>query len=402
MMTPAPGASRPLRVLMVVPTYYPAVRYGGTIRCVHGLAAALVRRGHEVHVYTTSIDGESDLTVPLGTAVEIDGVAVHYFRVPFLRRLFWTPTLRARVQATAADFDIIHLHSVYLFPTWVAARAAFRSGVPYVVTPHGMLIRDVIRRKRPWVKTTWINLIERKTFRRAAGIHVTAHVERTELSALRLATPEAVTQIPHGLDLPEQHLSRAHTPFASLPSNYGLFLGRICWTKGLDRLLTAWARVPDLPLVIAGNDDECYTPALRALAGSLGLAPRVIFTGAVSDEHKWALYQGARLFVLPSYSENFGLVAAEAMAMGCPVVVTPEAGIAELIRAERAGVVSSNEPNELAAALTALMADDAQRRALGQRGGEVVRQHLGWTQVVQQIESFYLSARARSVVAKAA
>src|ERR1700757_4417839 len=82
-----------LRILHVVPTYYPAVRYGGPIRSVHGLAAGQVRGGHEVHVYTNNVDGDQDLEVPTDQPVAMDGVSVHYFPVPALRRLFWSPSL---------------------------------------------------------------------------------------------------------------------------------------------------------------------------------------------------------------------------------------------------------------------------------------------------------------------
>src|SRR5581483_2356165 len=97
--------------------------------------------------------------------------------------------------------------------------------------------------------------------------------------------------------------------------------------------IEALPKVPDVPLVIAGNDDEGYQPKLAELARSLGVSDRVIFLGPVRDIHKWALYERAELFILPSYSENFGNVVAEAMAMGCPVVVTPEVGIAPLVEA---------------------------------------------------------------------
>ena len=80
---------RKLRILQVVPTYFPAVRYGGPIRSVHCLSKALVERGHEVHVFTSSMDGPNDLDVPLVTPVNMDGVLVHYFPVRWLRRLCW-------------------------------------------------------------------------------------------------------------------------------------------------------------------------------------------------------------------------------------------------------------------------------------------------------------------------
>ena len=85
----AAAANSRLRILQVVPSYFPAVRYGGPIRSVHALAKGLVERGHEVHVFTSSMDGPHDLDVDEGTPVNLDGVLVHYFRVPFLRRLCW-------------------------------------------------------------------------------------------------------------------------------------------------------------------------------------------------------------------------------------------------------------------------------------------------------------------------
>jgi glycosyltransferase involved in cell wall biosynthesis len=384
-----PTGSRRLRVLHVVPAYYPAVRYGGPIRSVHGLAAGLARRGHDVHVYTTSVDGSDDLKVRLGEPVDLDGVAVHYFRVPALRRLYWSPTLGRQLQQAVAGFDVVHLHSVFLWPTWAAARAASRAGVPYITAPRGMLVREMIQRKSRWVKKAWITLIERATLARAAGVHVTAEIEAEELRAFGWRLPE-VTWIPNGVDWPVQHPPRSAGPFAGLPGHYALFLSRISWKKGLDRLITAWQRVPDTPLVIAGNDDEEYRPKLEALARSLGVADRVYFVGPVSDADKWALYAEAAIFVLPSYSENFGNVVAEAMAMGCPVVVSPEVGIAALVNASAAGIVTDCSPTNLADVVNQLLADHPQRAAMGVRGREAVRAKLSWDGIAAQMESLYL------------
>ncbi len=382
--------SRPLRILQVVATYYPAVRYGGPIRSVHGLSAALARRGHEVHVYTSTVDGDADLDVPLERPVDLDGVAVHYFRVPAFRRLYWSPSLGRRLRESIRDFDLVHIHAVFLWFMRAAARVAARAGVPYVVSPRGMLIRDAIRGKNRWVKTAWIQLVERSTLARAAGLHVTAEVERTELDALGLPVPPVVTEIPNGIEWPDEHPGRAEMPFVHLlPQQYALFLGRISWVKGLDRLIAAWQWIREVPLVIAGNDDEGYRPQLEALARRLGIADRVLFLGPVGNAHKWALYEAAELLILPSYSESFGNVVAEAMAMACPVVVSPEVGIASLVSAEGAGVVTDCEPPQLAAAVAGLLADPARRRELGRRGREAAHARLSWTSVAERMEDMY-------------
>src|SRR4051812_10455695 len=111
-----------MRLLHVVPSYLPAVRYGGPIFAVHGLCQALVARGHEVEVFTTSVDGPSDSPVPVGIPVSVDGVRVRYFSSPLIRRLYWAPALGHALHQEIGRFDAVHLHSVFLWPTWAAVR----------------------------------------------------------------------------------------------------------------------------------------------------------------------------------------------------------------------------------------------------------------------------------------
>jgi glycosyltransferase involved in cell wall biosynthesis len=388
-----------LRILHVVPTYYPAIRYGGPIRSVHGLSAALVRRGHEVSVYTTSVDGESDLDVPLGQPVDMDRVSVRYFRVPALRRLYWCPELSRHLGRSVADFDVVHLHSIYLYPTYAAARAARKANVPYVVSPRGMLSRELIRRKSRWAKTAWLKLIEERTLAQANALHVTADSEAGEVKAMRMNIPE-LHCIPNGVEWPRPHEPLSAGPYRDIPKPYALFLSRISWKKGLDRLLQAWRQVPDLTLVIAGNDDEGYQASLEKMARNTGIADRVHFVGPVSDDHKWALYENAEMFVLPSYNENFGNVVAEAMAMACPVIVSPDVGIAELVRNTGAGIVSRCEPAMLAEAVRSLQAQSARRKEMGACGYRAAVEHLSWDAIAGDMEELYLSLQSIGSSAK--
>src|SRR5687767_10740193 len=123
-----------LKLLHVVATYLPATRYGGTIVSVHGLCRALARRGHDVHVYTTSVDGPANSRVPHNVAVDVDGVQVWYFKSEHLRRFYVAPALGGMLREHVGRFDVVHTHAIYLWPLWSAARSAHRAGVPYVVS----------------------------------------------------------------------------------------------------------------------------------------------------------------------------------------------------------------------------------------------------------------------------
>jgi glycosyltransferase involved in cell wall biosynthesis len=377
-----------LRILQVIPTYYPAVRYGGPIRSVHALAKSLVARGHEVHVFTSSVDGPNDLDFPTSAPVELDGVKIRYFPVRHLRRLYWSPPMAAALREQVAGFDVLHLHSVFLWPTWAAARIARSFGIPYLVSPRGSLGREVIRRKSSVIKTSWIRLIEQRTLRESAGVHVTSDIEAGEIKALGLQLPELYC-VPNGVDVPQQHSALDAGPFSNITRPYALFLSRINWKKGLDRLLAAWRQVPDLTLIIAGNDEEGYREQLEAMALEYQIHDRVCFLGPVSEEHKWALYENAELFVLPSYSENFGNVVAEAMIMGCPVVVTPEVGLSTLVRESGAGTVVDGTPRTLGQAILNLVQDSRRRRRMGERGRIAAREHLSWDSVAHRMETLY-------------
>ncbi len=372
-----------MRLLHVVPTYLPATRYGGPIYSVHGLCKGLAARGHEVHVFTTSVDGPGDSKVPHGVPVPLDGVQVWYFPSRRLRRLYWSPPMAAALRKQMAGFDAVHLHSVFLWPTLAAARCAERQGVPFLLAPRGMLVPELIARKSRLLKQSWLRLFERRTIEHAAGIHVTSPTEAAELTRFGYRLPPCF-EVPNGVDLSPPPVSAVERREDRL-----LFISRINWKKGLDRLIPAMARLPGVHLTIAGNDEEAYLPQLRRLAETAGVAERIDFRGAVSGAEKQRLLREATALVLPSYSENFGNIVLEAMAEGCPVAVTPEVGLAPVVAQSGAGVVTPSEPEHLAAALQALLADPAGRRAMGEQGAATVRREFSWDAVAERMEAVY-------------
>jgi glycosyltransferase involved in cell wall biosynthesis len=388
-----------MRVLHVVPSYLPAVRYGGPVIATHALCAALARQGCDVTVFTTNVDGPNESPVPLEAPVEMDGVKVCYFAVPWLRRLYRSPAMGRALDRHCTDFHLLHLHSVFLWPTWAAAQAARKSAVPYLVAPRGMLVKELIARKSTLAKRAWIALIEARNLRRAAGIHVTSAVEASELRRFAFTLPP-LYEIPNGVDPEGQSHERAALPAPAAELFAGgkpvvLFLGRINWKKGLDRLIPAMARLPQAGLLVAGNDDEGYTSRLMSLARTCGVEERVRFCGPVYGAAKAALFRKATVFALPSYSENFGNVVLEAMLEGCPVVVTPEVGAASIVQQSGAGIVSPGNSECLADSVGRLLADGATRAEMGRRGRRAVQEQYTWDAVAARMSEVYRQVAVR-------
>ena len=141
--------------------------------------------------------------------------------------------------------------------------------------------------------------------------------------------------------------------------------------------------------MLAGNDEEQYRPVLEDLARALGVHDRIEFTGAVSGAGKAALLHHARLLVLPSYSENFGNVVLEAMSAGRPVIVTPEVGVADIVRENDAGMVADGDPGTLGRALESLFTNATERERLGGNGRTAAERRFTWDAVAAQMESLY-------------
>ena len=355
-----------MRLLHVVPTYLPAVRYGGPIRSVHALCRELAAAGHDVHVYTTNVDGAGNSDVPLMRPVDLEGVKVTYFPSRTLRRLYWSPPMQRALSASIAGFDVVHLHAVYLWPILAGARTARAQGIPYVISPRGMLVPELIRRKSRWVKEAWIRLIERPNLEAAAAIHATSAVEADHIAAFGWRLPRIV-MIPHGVDDP--------------PAPDG----------------------KPVSAVIAGDDADGHAAWLASEAARLGVSPRVtIIARHVSGADKEALFAAAQLFAMTSLSENFGIAAFEAMRRGLPVLATPDVGMSEIVREIDGGAVVDPTPEAIAAGLKALLADPVACRRKGQAGRRHVVDHYGWPAVAARVAELYRSIAHSSTMERQA
>jgi glycosyltransferase involved in cell wall biosynthesis len=388
-----------MRILHVTPSYYPALRYGGPIWSVRGLVAAQVQRGHDVHVFTTNADGPGRLDVRVDQPVMLDGAHIHYFELGVPARLYRAPPLARALAGQVANFDVVHLHSVFLWPTLKAARAAQSHGVPYVAAPRGMMVKSLLNARSGPLKRSWIALFERKTLENAAFIHATAEVEAEELRAFGFDLPPIVT-IANGVEPPASVDANAVSPDVQAAMSGGAYilsLGRLSWKKNLLTLLGAIARVPAARLILAGNDDEGHAGQLQERIHTLQLQDRVtLLARSMTGADKGALFANCLMFVLPSLSENFGNTALEAMACGKPVVASDGCGVADLVREAKAGIVCAPDEKDLAAAISGLLAQGVHLTAMGARGRALAALRYSWPSIAKAMDDAYAVAGVRN------
>lgn len=369
-----------MRILHIMPTFYPAHYYGGPIQSVYHLCRHVARLGGEVRVLTSNANGPSaDLPVEPGVEIEIEeGV-----RVTYCRRLLpqtVAPSIIAQLPAMLRWADVVHLTAVYSFPVIPALAACRAMGKPVVWSPRGALQRWNGSR-RVLAKDAW-DLVCRAVKPRRLVLHVTSKEEAEESSARYPGVPTAV--IPNGVEIPD---SPRHT------ENSGtlrlVFLGRIDRKKGIENLLDACQAldgVIEWSLTIAGTGDSDYVQSIAARIDRLGLQHRARMIGATIGDAKRRLFENADLMVMPSHTENFGIVVAEALAHGVPVLASRGTPWRELPERE-CGDWIDNDPASLRAGI--LRMSRMPLRQMGLRGRDWMIRSFSWQERAEETWRLY-------------
>jgi glycosyltransferase involved in cell wall biosynthesis len=353
-----------MRLLLAIPYYAPAYAFGGSVTVAETIVAGVLASGHAVTVATTDVLDERG-RVALDAPAQPEGAEV--LRFPNVshglaaRMNAYAPRgLRAWLAGNIHRFDIVLLLDIYSAVSVMAARAAERAAVPFVLQPLGTL-SPARERGRPLVKRAFLTFWGRHTVRTATAL---MHVGEHEAEDFLLAggRPERLVHMPLPLDLPAAN----DGPKAAEPTI--AFVGRLHPIKRVDRLIEAVAiartDVPGIRLEIVGPGER-YRQYLEALAQRLGVADVVIFHGFVEVEEKLRVLHRAHVSALLSRSEGLPIAALEAMACGTPVVLSHGCHLDEVNG--RAGLVVSESSAEAATALTRLLSDErlAERLAGG-------------------------------------
>ena len=370
-----------MRVLHVIPSFYPAHGYGGPVQSVFHLCRKLAETGCDVRVLTTNANGP---TTVLDVATDSEVVVAPGVRVRYARRISsdsLSIALLGKLPGLVRWADVVHLTSVYSFPvipTMLACRIASR---PLVWSPRGSLQRWS-GSTRTSLKDLWDSVC-RVTQPKNTVLHVTSEQEASESGARYPALGTA--NIPNGVVVPEKLVQRQPDGIMRL-----VFLGRLHPKKGIENLLEAGAKLREAgflwSLNIAGKGDAEYTAALGRRIEELNVADLVTMTGEVIGAEKQRVLENADLAVFPSYTENFGLVVAEALAHGLPVIASRGTPWQE-VESRGCGLWVENDPASLQRAI--VQCSSLPLHEMGRRGREWMLADYSWDRAAAATLALY-------------
>jgi glycosyltransferase involved in cell wall biosynthesis len=372
-----------MKVLCVSPSFYPAHVYGGPTESIYELSRGLARLGAEARVLTTDADGLNNV---LDVEKDKDVLVGGGFRVRYCRRHFRhsvSPTLVRLLRSYTSWADVVHLHYVYSFPTLPTLVQCRLLGKPVVWSPQGGLQRWQGSSRRG-LKAAWDFLCYYGSDLSKLTVHLTSEQEQLETSA---RFPQLKTcVIPNGVDVPSDLHPSERTGDLRM-----LFLGRLHPIKGIECLLRACGNLaasvdPRWRLSIAGGGDPAYVAQIRQQISSLGLQERVSMIGPVTGEGKQKLFEDSDLVIVPSHSESFGLVVAEALAHGVPVIASKGTPWSGLERKE-CGLWVDNDPEALANAIRKISAMPL--RDMGLRGRDWMQKEFNWDSIAKRMLDLY-------------
>ena len=350
------------------------VRDGGMVPSILGMTGALASRAETpITIVTPTPSRLGALRVPLGVSL----------RGP-----------ETDLDAVVRGASVVHMHGLWQGHTRVGARRARSSGVPYLITAHGMAEPWALRHKY-WKKKLYLALVEAKNLRAASCLHA---LSRPEIGHLRALAPRAnICFVPNGVDLapfdnlpPRALLEKEHPELAG--KFVILFFGRLHVKKGLDLLAKALSAIardrPDIHVLLAGNDDGALGP-FRDLCAGLGVSSRVTWVGHVSGEKARQVWASADAFALPSYSEGFSMAALEALASRLPTLITTACHFPELAQAGGGVEVEPTAEAVTEGLRSILERSPDERQALAERGRALVEAHYTWDRQAARLAEVY-------------
>jgi len=386
-----------MKILQVLPYFVPAWDYGGPVPVAYRFSENLVKRGHEVTVYTTDA---MNLESRVKDREEIiDGIKVKRFKnlsnsLAYNHKIFLSSGMFGEIGREIDNFDIIHLHEYRTIQNIMVHHHTRKNGVPYIVQSHGALPSVMVKRT---LKKLYDLMWGYRLLEDAVKVIALTETEAEQYKSMGVSG-DKIEIVPNGIELSEYEDLPERGEFRkkyNLNSEHRivLYLGRVHKTKGLDLLVKAFAglagEMDDARLVIVGPD-EGHLSELNRLVAELAINEKVLFTGPVYERNKLAAYVDADIFVTPSFS-GFPVAFMEACACGLPVVTTEKGDKLDWID-NQTGYVVAYEENGLKDAMAKILGSRDLAQKFGENARELVRQSFNWQTITGKLEQIYLEA----------
>ena len=345
---------------------------GGPYYTINSLAGALVNLGHRVTVVYLDYGKEKNYLLKEG----VSEVAIPGFHWRLLGQNFAFGLKRKFLQVIKErEIDVVIDNGIWLYSNHAVLSAATEANVPVVLAPRGLLEEAALDYKSWKKKIAWI-AYQKRDLIKVKMFHACSEKEATSIK--RCGFSQAIVIVPNAVDLPTD------TTLLSEPSKDGkrhaLFLSRVHETKGVVELVEAWIRLNpnDWVLDIAGGGSKSYINRINDLIDSSGMTGRIRLLGPIHSEAKHQLFRDAELFVLPTYTENFGVVIAEALSYGLPVITTTGAPWAVIEEMQLGWWIELSNENLDDALRSATVCDAPILREMGSRGRDLAKARFSW------------------------
>jgi len=354
---------------------------------------ALSAVGVTIETATTDDGGPGRrVNKPRGQGIAENGVTRWYFaKQTEFYKVSWP--LKRWLQANIARFDLVHIHALFSFSSTVAAQIARRAEVPYVIRPLGVLNRYGMTQRRAMLKKLSFRWLESGLLRDAAAVQFTSVQEQQEAECLGVTLRSVI--IPLGLEpVLAGDAQRFLQRYPELQDKQRLlFLSRLDPKKNLEGLLRAMCclidEYPNLALIICGDGKPDYIAQLKQWAQDLSVADRMYWLGQVEGEDKADVLAAGHVFVLPSYSENFGIAAVEALAAGLPCVLGKGVAIADSVVQAGAGVAVDPQPESIAQGIRLLLSDPTRQQKAALQARQLAQNEYSAWSMGQRLAELY-------------
>jgi glycosyltransferase involved in cell wall biosynthesis len=379
-----------MKVLHVTSSYYPAYKMGGAVSADFSVDSELAKSGVIVDVVTTNAGVDSPHTTKEWVRLA-KNLKVIYF--PFYGYVHYSFSWAYFVFLikNIKRYNVIHFSGVWNFPVVWGPLIARWYGIPYVITLHGALYPELYFQGKRWFK--WLHYfgLVRGNLRHASVVHCTTE---HEASSLRTFTGLSLNTrvIPYGLSPlllsnVNQRLSEGREQSKRI-----LFIGRLNWKKGLDVLFSAFSKLVEkdesYQLICAGPDEEGYRVQVEENLSERA-KKNVSFPGMLSGLEKQRAFEQADVFILPSYSENFGMTVIEAAQQRLPMIITHGVGLADVVIKYDAGVVVNPVIDEIVRAIEIVCNDDDRAKKMTENAYKMYEENFQLAIVAERFKVMY-------------